>query len=560
MSNDPKKFKTGIAVTGTASVGGDTITTNTAAQSLVNKTIDADSNTISNIDNADIKAGAAIDASKIHDGSVSNTEFGYLNGVTSAIQTQLNDKADTADLADYILLTEKGANNGVATLDGGGKVPVAQLPSAVMTYEGVWNASTNSPSLADGVGDAGQVYRVSVAGSQDLGSGSISFSVGDYVIYNGTVWEKSDTTDAVASVNGQTGIVSLDSDDISEGVTNLYHTDERAQDAIGTILVDSSKIDLTYNDATPSITADIVPGSLVNADINASAAIDATKIADGSVSNTEFQYINSLTSNAQTQLNETLLKDGSRSLNNNVFLKGRNSADSADVNIIRVNSSDNIQFRSGGTIDFNGGGVINTSDLTPDSDLTRVLGSGSNRYNFINVANVTSSGSPLTLYTNASNANIILDPHGTGSVNVSSSKIINVSDPTNDQDAATKAYVDSVAGSSGSAGDIDETSFSLANNQASAANVTGLAFANATVRSFKALVSVEIDATADLYEVFELVGVQRGADWSMSQSSNGDDSQVVFSITTAGQVQYTSASYAGFVSGAAKFRAITTSI
>lgn len=43
-------------------------------------------------------------------------------------------------------------------------------------------------------------------------------------------------------------------------------------------------------------------GVIVNADINASAAIDASKIADGSVSNTEFQYINSLTSNAQTQI------------------------------------------------------------------------------------------------------------------------------------------------------------------------------------------------------------------------------------------------------------------
>ena len=43
--------------------------------------------------NADINSNAAIDATKIHDGSISNTEFGYLNGVTSAIQTQINSKA-----------------------------------------------------------------------------------------------------------------------------------------------------------------------------------------------------------------------------------------------------------------------------------------------------------------------------------------------------------------------------------------------------------------------------------------------------------------------------------
>jgi len=127
----------------------------------------------------------------------------------------------------FIPTSEKGAALGVAELDGSGKVPVSQLPSAIMTYEGVWDASTNTPSLADGTGDAGMVYRVSVAGSQDLGSGGISFEVGDYVIYNGTIWEKSDTTDAVASVNGFTGVVSLDSDDISEGSVNLYYTEAR---------------------------------------------------------------------------------------------------------------------------------------------------------------------------------------------------------------------------------------------------------------------------------------------------------------------------------------------
>jgi hypothetical protein len=42
------------------------------------------------ITNADINGSAAIDASKIHNGTVSNAEFGYLNGVSSAIQTQLN--------------------------------------------------------------------------------------------------------------------------------------------------------------------------------------------------------------------------------------------------------------------------------------------------------------------------------------------------------------------------------------------------------------------------------------------------------------------------------------
>ena len=54
--------------------------------------------------------------------------------------------------------------------------------------------------------------------------------------------------------------------------------------------------------ANAVVSASIVDGAIVNADINASAAIDATKIADGSVTSAEFQYINTLSSNAQTQI------------------------------------------------------------------------------------------------------------------------------------------------------------------------------------------------------------------------------------------------------------------
>lgn len=69
------------------------------------------------------------------------------------------------------------------------------------------------------------------------------------------------------------------------------YTDEQAQDAVGTILADSAEIDFTYSDATPSITAVLKNG------------IAATRIADGSVSDTEFQYLDGAASNIQTQLN-----------------------------------------------------------------------------------------------------------------------------------------------------------------------------------------------------------------------------------------------------------------
>lgn len=118
-----------------------------------------------------------------------------------------------------------GSPNGIASLDGGGKVPVSQLPASIMEYKGTWDASTNTPTLADGTGDAGDTYRVSVGGTQNLGSGSITFDVGDYVIYNGTIWQKSDTTDAVASVNSLTGNVVLTTANIADSTDKRYITD-----------------------------------------------------------------------------------------------------------------------------------------------------------------------------------------------------------------------------------------------------------------------------------------------------------------------------------------------
>jgi hypothetical protein len=380
--------------------------------------------------------------------SVTSTELGYVSGVTSALQTQLGNKIESSLI---------GANNGVASLDGGGKVPSSQLPSTLMDYLGMYNATTNSPALIDGTGSTGDVYEVNVAGTQDFGSGNITFVVGDWVVYNGTIWEKSINSNSVVSVNSQTGIVVLDTDDISEG-TALYFTDERAQDAVGTILVDSASIDFTYNDGTPSITATVLP-----------AGVDHNSLQNYAAN----EHIDHTTVDIETAANSGLA---------------------------------------------GGGDISTTRSLTLDVN-------------------------NLTAETSIANGDLIA--------------IYDVSASANRK--MTKANL--FAGvAMGAAGDIAETSFSAANNQAAAADVTGLAFANGVVRSFNAQVSITIDATADLFEVYELMGVQKGSSWDMSQSSTGDDSGLVFSITTAGQIQYTSTNLAGFVSNTVKFRALTTSV
>jgi len=91
------KINENVAVTATATElnllsGVTSLVTASSTITFTNKTFDADGtgNSITNIEDANIKSAAAIDATKIHDGTVSNTEFGHLNGVTSNIQDQIN--------------------------------------------------------------------------------------------------------------------------------------------------------------------------------------------------------------------------------------------------------------------------------------------------------------------------------------------------------------------------------------------------------------------------------------------------------------------------------------
>jgi hypothetical protein len=144
---------------------------------------------------------------------------------------------------------DAGSPNGVATLDAGGKVPVSELPAAVLgalSYQGTWDASTNTPTLTSSVGTKGYYYVVSVAGNTNL-NGITDWLVGDWAVFNGSIWQKVDNTETVTSVNGQTGAVVLTTTNVAEG-TNLYYTDARARAAI------SAGTGISYDNLTGVVT------------------------------------------------------------------------------------------------------------------------------------------------------------------------------------------------------------------------------------------------------------------------------------------------------------------
>lgn len=74
-----------------------------------------------------------------------------------------------------------------------------RTPSIATAYQGIWNASTNFPALADGVGTLGHYYVVNVAGTVTLDGMSV-WEVGDWVIFNGTTWQKNEVPTMPADV------------------------------------------------------------------------------------------------------------------------------------------------------------------------------------------------------------------------------------------------------------------------------------------------------------------------------------------------------------------------
>ncbi len=140
------------------------------------------------------------------DGYLSSTDF-----------TTFNNKQSTS---------QKGAASGYAPLDANQKVPSANLPDSIVgavSYQGTWNAQNNNPALPTPTTVQGHYYVTEVPGTYL----SNVYSVGDWVISNGTVWEKVDNTQNVNSVFGRTGNVVADAGDystfylgINDGYTN----------------------------------------------------------------------------------------------------------------------------------------------------------------------------------------------------------------------------------------------------------------------------------------------------------------------------------------------------
>ena len=375
----------------------DTAVQPASTNTLTNKTIDADGtgNSITNIEDANIKSAAAIDASKIADGSVSNAEFQRLDGVTSDIQTQLDAKGDVT-------------------------------ASSTTTF-------TNKTIDADGTGN-------SITNIEDANIKSSA---------------------AIDAAKIADGSVSNAEFQRLDGVTSDIQTQ---LDAKGDVTASSTT---TFTNKT--IDADGTGNSITNiedANIKSSAAIDASKIADGSVSNAEFQRLDGVTSDIQTQL------DGKQASGSYITASSSDTLTNKTFDVEGTgNSISNIDVA-----DFKAAAVVTEAEGigSNDNDTTLPTSAAVKDYVDSNAGDV--SASSTTTFTNKT-----IDANGTGNNisnidigNMTSAVIVTESEGigSNDNDTTlptSAAVVDYVANNAGSSNALvaSDSDFTLTDGVAS---------------------------------------------------------------------------------------------
>ena len=244
--------------------------------------------------------------------STPGTIFGTISSSSFSTNTTVNVTWDSGSLAsEAITNVYVGALSKTNSSIPEGIVVTATLADGSVTLAKLAADSVNGTKIAD-----------DSINSEHYVDGSIDTShIADAQITTAKITDGNVTLAKLAadSVNGsKIADDSINSEHYVDGSIDTAHI---ADNQITTAKIADSQI----------TSAKITDGAIVNADVNASAAIDATKIHDGTISNTEFGHLNGVSSNIQTQIdakgasNANLTAIGNLSNTDNNFIVGNGS-------------------------------------------------------------------------------------------------------------------------------------------------------------------------------------------------------------------------------------------
>lgn len=472
----------------------------------------------------------------------------------------------------YVLTSSVGSANGVASLDGSGKVPLSQLPSVVMEYQGAWNPNTNTPTLVDGSGTNGNVYYVSAARLTAVSGltdpSMVNFQIGDLVIYSSSVGKYQLTTPAagVSSVNGAQGAVTVNAinqltGDVTAGLASQSQSQASTVAKIqGTTVSGTTGTGNVVFSASPTLTGALSAGSGVFTSTISASNLSGTNTGDQTITLT-----GAVTGSGTGSFATTLTNASVTGQILTGFVSGPNSAVLATDSILQGLEKLQAQIGAASTgtvtsvalsvpsfLSVSGSPITTSGTLAVSFSGTAlpIANGGTNSITALNNNRImVSSGGSIVEAAALTNGQLLIGSTGSAPVaaNITAGAGVSISN--------TAGGITISASSVGSPGDIAETSFTAADNQSSPTNVTSFTFSNAVVRSFQATISIVRNNT---YASYTIYGIQKASTWEISQNFTGDTTGIIFSITTAGQIQYTSTS-TGFTS-LIKFRAITTSV
>ena len=301
---------------------------------------------------------------------------------TGVVTTGLKFSGDeTVQTTAGIPLTQKGANLGVATLGADGKLTAAQIPDSVsgaVVFKGTWNANTNTPTLGDelpvGV-QAGWEFVVEVAGTRDIGDGSKTFGVGDFVIYDGANWKQVPSGNTFVSLTGGGGITVSQ----STGAITLGSTATALSTANAIVSRDSSG-NFAANIITANLTGAVTgsvsgnAGSVTNGVYTTDTATVTNTMLAGSIANNKLagSITNDKLVNSSVTVNGTAIALGASgtvtaaagTLTGNTLASGVTAS-----SLTSVGTLTNLAIATGGTITtprivFNDGGIRTVSGGT----------------------------------------------------------------------------------------------------------------------------------------------------------------------------------------------------